>query len=130
MGRAAAAGRPPPFGSIAAELVERDDDLADLAGRGPAQEDVPPRLLGVFDPLLCGWATRQPFTGDHDAEVAVGGMFRPVALVRGRAVGTWGLPGGRVALDLLDPLAPAEAAALDREVADVERFLSRTPDQH
>lgn len=85
---------------------------------------MPPRLLGAFDPLLCGWATRQPFTGDHDGAVATGGVFRPTALVRGQAVATWGLPAGRVVLQPFDPLLPTDAAALEEDATDVERFLT------
>jgi len=53
-----------------------------------------------------------------------GGMFRPFALVRGRAVGTWTMPGGQVALAPFAPLPPADAAALAADAADVQRFLS------
>jgi len=37
------------LGAIASELVRRDDGLVDLAGRDPAPELPPPRLLGAFD---------------------------------------------------------------------------------
>ncbi len=57
-----------------------------------------------FDPLLHGWASRGPFVGKHANVVTVNGIFRPVALVGGRVVATWGLPGGRVTVSPLEPL--------------------------
>ena len=82
-----------------------------------------PRLLGPFDPLLHGWASRRPFVGDHGSVVTVNGIFRPVALVGGRVVATWGLPGGRVTVTPLEPLAARARRALAGDGADVLRFL-------
>lgn len=63
--------------------------------------------------------------GEHAATnvVTANGIFRPVALVRGRAAATWRLERGRVALQPLRPLSAAVAAALARDGADVQRFL-------
>jgi hypothetical protein len=43
--------------------------------------------------------------------------------VRGRAAGIWRLAGGTVSLDPFEPLARRDAAALERDAADVTRFL-------
>ena len=83
----------------------------------------PPRLLGPYDPVLHGWASRAPLLGSHDAEIVSGGIFRPLALVDGKPVGTWRLPQGRVELVPFEPLSAAAASALAAEAADVERFL-------
>jgi hypothetical protein len=115
--------------SIAAELVERAGGLASLApgGRvpgGQASAELPPaRLLGAFDPVLHGWQSRAPVLGRHEKAIVQGGMFRPFAMVRGRAVGTWGLPGGRVVLTELEDLTDAEHDGLAADAADVTRFL-------
>lgn len=109
--------------AIASELVELEDGLVDLAGRPESDELPPPRLLGAFDPLLLGWTSRAPILGDNQTIVTVNGLFRPFALVRGRAVATWGLRDGRVTVAPFEPLAPDDAAALDVEAADVVRFL-------
>ena len=112
--------------STAAGLAERSDGLVSLApGRssGPA-ELPPPRLLGAFDPVLHGWQSRAPVLGQHERAIVQGGMFRPFAMVRGRAVGTWGLPGGRVVLTELEDLAATDRAGLAADAADVTRFLS------
>jgi len=113
--------------AIAGRLADRADRLASLAGRddggsgdGPL---LPPRLLGAYDPVLLGWASREPIVGPHGKQVAINGLFRPFALVAGRAVGTWSMPGGRVALTLFAPLPEADAAALSADAAEVERFL-------
>ena len=82
-----------------------------------------PRLLGPFDPLLHGWASRGPFVGEHGSVVTVNGIFRPVALVGGRVVATWGLPGGRVTVTPLEPLPARARRALALDGADVLRFL-------
>jgi hypothetical protein len=124
--------------AIAHRLADRDDGLASLAARPgdpgqpsrPARSGYPdpplppPRLLGAFEPVLLGWSAREPILGPHGRLVVAGGMFRPFALVRGRAVGTWTMPGGKVALVPFAPLPPADAAALAADAADVERFLS------
>ena len=109
--------------AIASELVELEDGLVDLAGRPESDELPPPRLLGAFDPLLLGWTSRAPILGDNQTIVTVNGLFRPFALVRGRAVATWGLRDGRVTVAPFEPLAPDDAAALDVEAANVVRFL-------
>jgi hypothetical protein len=111
--------------SIAVELAERSDGLVSLApGRSSGPAELPPaRLLGAFDPVLHGWQSRAPVLGQHERAIVQGGMFRPFAMVRGRAVGTWGLPGGRVALTELEDLAAADRARLAADAADVIRFL-------
>src|SRR5690242_2762100 len=108
--------------AIAGRLAARDDGLADLAGRRD-ECPPPPRLLGAYDPLLLGWDSRDPVVGPHGRLIAINGLFRPFALVHGRAVGTWSLPGGRVALVPFAPLPDADAAALAADAAEVERFL-------
>ena len=51
------------------------------------------------------------------------GIFRPFALVAGRAVATWTLSAGQVAVQPFAPLAARQKAALDADAADVMRFL-------
>jgi hypothetical protein len=84
----------------------------------------PPKLLGPFDPLLLGWASRAPIVGSYAPRVVSGGVFRPVALVGGRVAATWTLVDGRPQLRPFRALAPDERAALEVEAADVVRFLS------
>ncbi len=59
--------------------------------------------------------------------MTVNGIFRPVALVGGRVVATWGLPGGRVNVTPLEPMPAPARRALARDGADVLRFLGLRP---
>jgi hypothetical protein len=83
-----------------------------------------PKLLGPWDPLLLGWREREPVLGRHATAVITGGLFRPFALVEGRAAATWSFVAGTPELSPLRRLRRAERLALDADAADVERFLS------
>ncbi len=115
--------------AIAAELADRPDGLACLARSPDPGLCPPPKLLGSFDPLLHGWVSREPVLGDRQGVITVNGMFRPFALVAGRAAGTWRLDGGQVVLTPFRPLGEAEADALRSEADDVVRFLGLSPER-
>lgn len=110
--------------SAGADLEERPGGLVDLAGRDAPQDRPRPMLLGGFDPLLHGWVDRTPVLGSNETIVTKNGIFRPFALVDGRAVATWGMPRGRVTLEPFGRIAAPILADLDREARDVERFLT------
>ena len=95
----------------------------DRTGPGPEPALPPPRLLGVFDPLLHGWQSRAAVLGRHEPEIVRGGMFGSFALAGGRAVGTWGLSGDQVSLTLLERVSPEYRRALEADAEDVRRFL-------
>jgi hypothetical protein len=122
-GLRSADARPVADGSDQLVLAGTPDDAGDL----PA-----PRLLGMFDPVLHGWQSRALVLGAHDSThvVTSNGMFRATALVDGRAVATWTLTGGAVTLSVLpgESIGRRASAALDREAADVLRFLARAAD--
>jgi Winged helix DNA-binding domain len=109
--------------AIASKLEQRKDGLLDLAGRPAAAELPPPRLLGAYDPVLLGWRSREPILGPHREIVTVNGLFRPFALVRGRAAAIWSLQAGEVLLEPFGRLARSDAAALRAEASDVTRYL-------
>lgn len=118
--------------AIASELEEFPDGsggssptpgLVDLARRPPAAKLPSPRLLGPYDPLLLGWTSREDVLGPHQQLVTVNGLFRPFALVHGRAAASWSMPRGEVEIEPFGRLSKADAAALDREARDVVRFL-------
>lgn len=119
------------LGGIAAELDERGgpgaggepDRLVDLRGRREAAELPPPKLLGSFEPVLLGWSSRDEIVGEQRTLVTDNGLFRPFALVKGRAAGRWRLARGTVELEPFEPLSKTDAAALEREAEDVVRFL-------
>jgi hypothetical protein len=110
--------------AIAAELTQREDGLLVPTTRPDAAELPPPRLLGAYEPALLGWCSREWLVGSHQVVITVNGLFRPFAMVDGRAAAVWSVARGEVALDPLEPLAPEDAAALEVDAADVTRFLA------
>jgi hypothetical protein len=109
--------------AIASELVEREDGLAELAKRLEPAPLPPPRLLGAFDPLLLGWTSREEVVGPHKVLVTMNGVFRPFALVDGRAVATWRLSNGKVTIEHLGKVKEQDAAALEADAASVLEYL-------
>ncbi len=99
-------------------LLPLDGGLVTLP-RQPAAEVPPPKLLGAFDPVLMGWESRA-WVVEDESRLVDGAMFRPFALVDGRAAATWRYERGAVSLS---PFAPLPPGALDAEAADVARFL-------
>ncbi|HET8815257.1 MAG TPA: winged helix DNA-binding domain-containing protein [Solirubrobacterales bacterium] len=104
------------LGAIAAELEDREDGLVDLAKRPEPAPIPPPRLLGAYDPLLLGWTSREEVVGPHKLLVTNNGLFRPFALVDGRAVARWRFANGKVTKRAM--------AALEADAAEVERYLA------
>jgi hypothetical protein len=109
--------------AIATKLHEREDGLLDIAGRQQPAELPPPRLLGAYDPVLLGWASREWLLEAHRAVITVNGLFRPFALAGARAVATWSMPAGEVVLDPFGRLAREHAIALQTDALDVVRYL-------
>jgi hypothetical protein len=106
-------------------LTDARRALADL--RPPDIEPAPlpaPTLLGPFDELLMGWESRDLVLGGNDGVVTKNGVFYPIALVRGKAVGTWTLAKGSLSLTPFAPLSAAVEQALERDARDVQRFLA------
>ena len=112
---------------IADELSVFDDRLA-LAAQHRAAQLPAPKLLGAFDPLLHGWVSRELFVREHRGVVTTNGIFRPVALVEGRVVATWGIVGGTVEIRPLERVPRRALNALIDDARDVLRFL-RLPDK-
>lgn len=112
--------------AIASELEQSEDGLVDLVRRPPPEPPPPPRLLGAYDPLLLGWTSREEIVGPHEIFVAVNGLFRPFALVDGRAVATWKFAGGKVTIEPLGKVTKRAMAALEADAAEVERYLAST----
>lgn len=111
--------------AIASELADRPDGLAELATGARDDVSLPPaRLLGAYDPVLLGWASREPILGGHQGIVTVNGLFRPFALVAGQAAGIWAYTGGQVQISRFRELPDDIEAALAAEARDVQRFLA------
>jgi hypothetical protein len=111
------------LGAIAPELEEGEDGLVALVKSQSVGELPPPRLLGAFDPVLLGWKSREAILGPHTHLVTTNGIFRAFAMVDGRAVATWKLAKGKVTIEQLGKVTKSATAALDRDAAEVERFM-------
>jgi hypothetical protein len=109
--------------SIGSELIERGDGQLSLKRAKATSALPPPRLLGSFDPVLFGWTSREPVLGANARDVVAGGVFRPFAMVRGRAAATWALRTGEVRLKPFRKLSQRDAAALKADARDVLRFV-------
>ena len=110
--------------AIAPRLKDRQDGLAELRSGAPDAGLPAPLLLGAFDPLLLGWASREPIVGDHQEIVTSNGLFRPFALVNGAAAGTWAWTDGRAVLNQWARLPEPAESALAAEAQDVRRYLA------
>src|ERR1019366_6710248 len=93
----------------------------------PAPRGRPRRPLGAFDPLLLGWRSREELlalAGDRQI-VTINGIFRPFALVDGRAVATWRLAGTKLEIEPFGALSRSDQRALETDAQDVLRYLGR-----
>jgi hypothetical protein len=110
--------------AITRRTVDLGDGLVDLRKREETAPVPEPRLLGAFDPLLLGWASREQVVGPHKMLVTTNGIFRPFALVKGRAVATWRFQQGKVEIEHLEKVTKKAAGRLEADAAAVEAFLS------
>jgi hypothetical protein len=109
--------------SISAQIVQDEHGLVALRRPAPSERPARTRLLGAFDPVLHGWRSRAPITGEHDEAIVSGGLFRPFALVEGRAAALWRIDQHEIQIEPFDGLANQELAALRADALDVKRFL-------
>jgi hypothetical protein len=115
------------FGAIAGELHTRRDGLFELARHRLRRAELPaPRLLGGFEPVLLGWTSRAAILAEDADRIVSGGLFRPFAMVGGRAAAVWAIRGGEVAVEAFAGLRPEDARALDRDAGEVLRYLGDT----
>ena len=114
------------FGALGDEVEPFGDETMMLVGHDEAAPLPPPTLLGGFDPILCGWSSREEFVGAHQSVVTVNGLFRPVALVNGRVVATWAIPDRIVTITALESI-PTKARRGAHERRRRRRALSRPP---
>ncbi len=111
------------------ELEEPDaagETLVDLKSRTGPSGSLPVRLLGNFDPVLHGWASREWIIPEaaRRGVVTVNGLFRPTILYGRRIIGTWSLRAGEIELAPFEELDSRTAAALDREIENVASYLA------
>jgi hypothetical protein len=110
--------------AISRRIVDLGDGLVDLRRREEPAPLPAPRLLGAFDPLLLGWTSREQVVGPHHMLVTTNGLFRPFALVKGRAVSTWRFQKGQVEIEHLERVTKKAARELEADAAAVEEYLA------
>ncbi|MFN8052625.1 MAG: winged helix DNA-binding domain-containing protein [Acidimicrobiales bacterium] len=111
------------FAQLGEAAPLRDDGLRDRADRERPDGLPSPRLLGAFDPILHGWASREMFVGEHSGVVTSNGVFRATALVEGRTVATWSVDRQGLVLRPFEAIDASNVEALERDATDVQRFL-------
>jgi hypothetical protein len=112
------------FKAIARRIEDLDDGLLALRKREDPAPLPPPRLLGAFDPLLLGWQSRGQVAGEHKLLVTTNGVFRPFALVKGRAVATWRFQKGKVEIEHLESVTKKATKELEADARAIEAYLS------
>jgi Winged helix DNA-binding domain len=110
--------------AIAPELEQREDGLVRLRAQPSTANIPPPRLIGAYDPVLLGWTSREAIIGPHTHLVTNNGLFRPFAMVGGRAVARWRFTSGKVSIEPLGRIAKKAVTALEVDAADVQRFMA------
>lgn len=109
--------------AIAGELTQVEDGLVELRGAPRPRGLPPPRLLGPFEPVLLGWRSREFIVDGRDSAIINGGMFSAFALVRGKAAARWGIRDGAVRIEPFRALEPEDLRELERDGAEVLRYL-------
>jgi hypothetical protein len=118
------------IGAIRDELTEVRFDGRQGWTLGAVQPVPGLRLLPMFDNYLIGYRDRTAMLDPAlHALVYVGGIIKPAVVCDGRVIGIWRLArSGRSAtirVTPFEPLARRHRDELDRERADIERFLGR-----
>ncbi len=93
---------------------------------GDIHQSLPTRLLGPFDPLLHGWASRDMWVGAHQSVITKNGIFRATVLSDGHTTGTWRLSSHGVQVELFEDIDQEASAELVHDGLDVLRFLRKS----
>ena len=85
-------------------------------------------LLPGLDPTVMGWKERAWYLGDHAEQLFDrNGNAGPTVWADGRVVGGWGQRrDGRVAVELLEPVAASASDRITAEAARLEEWLAGT----
>ncbi len=114
--------------SVLADRIRPRGENAVLRRRAARLPELPPgRLLGPFDPILHGWASREMWVGSHRSVVTTNGIFRATVLSSGRIAGTWRFSPEGIRVQLLEGVDEETSRDLVRDGLDVLRFMKMSP---
>lgn len=116
--------------AIRDELTEVDFDGRRGWTLGRVEPSPGFRLLPMFDNYLIGYRDRTAMLDPRlHARVYVGGIIKATVVCDGRVIGLWRLDrtprSATIRVTPFEPLTRRYAGELDRERADIERFLGR-----
>jgi hypothetical protein len=105
--------------------TDQDGERLVRLAKAPRSAGTPdPVLLGQFEPVLLGWTSRDAVLDPMlKSKVTVGGVFRPFAMVGGRAVATWKVTRKGTEITPFADISAPDLKALHRDAADVTRYL-------
>jgi hypothetical protein len=123
-----------PSGAAIASIRDELTEVAFDGRRGWTLGRVEPlpgfRLLPMFDNYLLGYRDRTAMLDPRMQDrVYVGGIIKATVVCDGRVIGLWRLDRSRrsptIRVTPFEPFTPRYRDELDRERADIERFLGR-----
>ena len=105
---------------------DRGRELVDVhdAPLPDADTPVPPRFLPPFDNAILGHKDRSRIVPPEHRDRVLADMGTGIVLVDGFARAAWRLDGERVAITPYEPLAKADAVAVDEEAERLRAFLT------
>ncbi|MDQ4005567.1 MAG: winged helix DNA-binding domain-containing protein [Actinomycetota bacterium] len=114
--------------AISEELVEEDGLWHLRSQRARPIRTTSPRFLPAWDHYYLGYRERSHVGASANVTISRGGLYDPFVVVDGRAVANWRLR--KNALEVLPFRGATRPArkALEREVADIGRFLGTPVD--
>ncbi|NII39905.1 hypothetical protein E9228_000524 [Curtobacterium flaccumfaciens] len=114
--------------TAAHQVVDADATRVAIGSAAPASSAAVAHLLPAFDEYVLGLADRSAlFVDPTDRVASRNGIGAPVAVVRGRIVGTWSRPAddGTILLTPFRALGAADERALHRAADHLGSFLER-----
>ena len=117
--------------ALEAVEVQLDSDTGYVLPDDTASVRVPKAwvaLLPGLDPTVMGWKERDWYLGPHSSRLFDRtGNAGPTVWSNGQIVGGWAQhPDGQVIVELLEPVATARSAAIDREARALTQWLDGT----
>jgi hypothetical protein len=109
--------------AIADELVEEDGLWRLRSQRARPSRTTTPRFLPAWDHYYLGYRDRSHVGPSANVTISRGGLYDPFVAVDGRAIANWRIRKQSLEVLPFRGVSPPPRKALEREVADIGRFL-------